>query len=331
MPTTVTRLVASIIVLGSLAGCHRAPELRPRLILQGENVGNEFWLAAPYVAAVKIVHADLQGPPEPIFQGGPRTLQLVRFVANVENMIKGDLPTKTITFFFFAKLDQNPPYFLDPGKRYIVSLRNEGGVLRSWADASQLKIWVHSGSHNQKDLPLDLGPAATIAYILLTPGADCDLREFGNTVGWASYSASYSYGDPAYLNERLKELQRSPDRALRDSACLATATMFWIRPKCLERALDSPDDSVRRAAAGFLKSDDVNLVGRLRSNPFSSSQGPGLTTSPKCSRSIPKTCGPRFGRPHAHPCGASRRSKQRSAASRRGETTWWGLGGKPGQ
>ena len=134
MPITgLMRLVAATMALASLSGCRRAPELKPRLILQGEPVGNGFWLAAPHVAAVKIVRADLVGARESMFQGGPKVLQLIRFSANVENVIKGNLPEKTIAFFFFVKTDQNPYYYLYPGKRYIVSLRNEGGVLRSWA------------------------------------------------------------------------------------------------------------------------------------------------------------------------------------------------------
>ncbi|MGD0869843.1 MAG: hypothetical protein ABSB88_09855 [Bryobacteraceae bacterium] len=258
-----TKFFVTLAALGSLAACSRVPKLRPRLILQGEEVGDEFWLTAPCVAVVKITSANLQGPREPFFQGAPKTLQLVKFVANVENVIKGDLPGKEIAFFFFAKADQNPTYYLDPGKRYIVSLRNEGGVWRSFADATQLKIWVRSGSHNQKDLPLELGPEATIAYIQLTPGADCDLHDFGMALGWPRY------GDPRYVNQRLKELELSPNRELRDSACLETATMFWHRPKCLEQVLDSPDARDRRAAAKDLKEDGANLSARLRINPSS--------------------------------------------------------------
>jgi hypothetical protein len=259
MPSIANKIIAVVVVVSSLTSC-RTPGLSPRLILQTDPVGREFWLAAPYVLAVKIVSASQQGSPEPIFQGGPKTLQLLKFDASVENLIKGDLPGN-VTFFFFAKLDQKPSYFLEPGKRYIVSLRSEGGVLRSWADATQLMIRVRSGSHSQKELPLELGPEATIAYILLTPGSDVDLREFGNSLTWPYY------GDPAYVNQLLKQLELSPDQTLRDSACLSTASMFWIRPKCLEQVLSSPDANAQKAAAGFLK-DDVNLPERLRANPF---------------------------------------------------------------
>ena len=257
------RIIATLAVLGCLAGCRRVPELRPRLIFQGEPVGNEFWLSAPYVLVIKVVHADLLGSPQPAYPGGPKTLQLVNFTANVENVIKGDLPDKTISFFFFVKTDGKPHYYLDPGKRYIVSLRREGSVLRSFADATQLCIWVHSGYHNQKDLPVDLGPARTIAYMLLTPGADCDLKEFAQFLAFPDYD----YREPAYLNERLKELQLSSSRMLRDAACLTTARVFGFRPGCLRWCLGSPDGGTRSAAGAFLNSNDSKLPELLLKNP----------------------------------------------------------------
>ena len=263
MQRSLAKLVVATIVLVAVTGCRRAPELTPRLILQGEPVGSEFWLDAPDVLVVKILRADLEGAMRPIYPGGPKSLQLVKFTANVENALKGDLPEQTVSFFFFVNVDLKPRYYLDTGKRYIVSLRGEGGVLRSFADASQLKIEVHSGSHRQEDLPLDLGLEATIAYILLTPGAGFDPAAFENFLGWPPY------GEPGYINQRLKELMSHPDRSVREQACIKSAEMFWHRPGCLKGCLDSPEPSVRRAAEGFLHGDDVNLLGLLQNNPSS--------------------------------------------------------------
>jgi len=265
MQAAITRLALGILIVATLSSCRRAPEFTPRLILQGEEVGGEFWLSAPYIAVVKINKAILRGPREAAFRGGPKTLQLLQFDAELENTIKGDLRNGKITFYFFLKLDQKPTYYLDPGKRYIISLRSEGHVLRSWADGTQLKIEVHSGSHQQKDLPLALGPAVTIAYILLTPGTDCDISTFANTLDWPPYS----FGGPAYVNERLKQLQLSPDPTLSDSACIAAAAMFWHHPECLAKALHSADGTIRRAAQQDLQTNDTDLPTRLRDNPAS--------------------------------------------------------------
>jgi hypothetical protein len=212
-----------------------------------------------------MISATLDGSPEPIFEGGPKTLQLVRFGADVENVIKGELSDKRITFFFFVKLDQNPSYYLDPGKRYIVSLLREGKMFRSWADATQLKIEIYSGVHDQTSLPLSLGPSATIAYLLLTPGTDCDLHVFANHLG----SPPPPSVAPAYVDSLLKRLQMHQDPLLSASACILAAKLFWHQPKCLERALEAPDRGLREAAAELLDNDDVDLLGHLQNAPLS--------------------------------------------------------------
>jgi hypothetical protein len=255
------RAIAPALIVALLASCGRAPQLEPRLIQPDEPVGKDFWLAAPYVLVVKILRAGLEGQKRSIFRGGEPTLQLVRFEADVENVIKGNLANKRISFYFFVETDHHgEAYFLSPGRRYIVSLRREGGVLRSWADATQLRIWVHSGAHAQRDLPLTLGAETSIAYIMLTPGAGCSLREFENTLSW-------SYGKPEYVQQRLERLQLSSDRELRESACLASAAWFAYRPQCLLAVAGSPDEGNRQQASGFLETDDVNLAGLLQSNP----------------------------------------------------------------
>jgi hypothetical protein len=273
------RFVVVVAVLSFLAGCRRAPELIPRLIFQGDGVGDDFWLAAPYVVVVNIVNADLQGPRQPIYRGGPKDLQLVKFVANVENVIKGELPDKKIDFYFFAAPGWTADYYLHPGRRYIVSLRREGAVLRSWADATQLRIEVRSGSHDQKDLPLappprepitnipeplppDRGLQETIAYLLFTPGQGCDLNEFARTLGMNPDR----YGHPRYVIQLLKRLLQHPDRQIRETACFQLWDRFGYRPDCLEQCLKSPDSLTRQVAERRLKEEDDLPQRLLRSN-----------------------------------------------------------------
>ena len=190
----------------------------------------------------------------------------MKFDAHVESAIRGAFPSRTISFYFFAYLGQKHDYYLHPGNRYIVSLRDEGGVLRSWADGTQLDIEIYSGAHNQNDLPLELGPAAAIAYILLTPGVGLDLDEFEHHLdgSWAPAD-----GSPMYVYERLRVLQKYPDPIVRDSACVAAASMFGQHPKCLEEAAHSADASVRHTANEFLEHGDASLPKQLRSAPLS--------------------------------------------------------------
>ena len=257
------RQLTLLIIMSTLAGC-RTHHLVPRLILQGEPVGNEFWLAAPYIAAVRMIRSDLQGPREPMFPGGPNSLQLIKFEAEVENQIRGDLGARTITFFFYANLETSPDYYLYPGRRYIVALRREGRVLRSWADATQLRIEIHSGVHSQRDLPVDQGPGVTIAYILLTPGSNCDFEGFANSLP----APVDAYAAPGYVKRRLELLQSHVNSSIRESACFTAASMFWYQPKCLVELSSSSDPRVREAAMSRLTDTDVDLKARLETNPF---------------------------------------------------------------
>jgi hypothetical protein len=245
------------------AGCGTAPDLRPRLILAGDPVTPEFyWHAAPYVAVVKVTRADLVGPRQAEYVGGPKTLQLVKFSADVENVIKGDLRAGATSFYYFVKDDERNSFYLDPGERYIVSLRREGSVLRSWTDASQLKIKVFSGVHEQKELPLDGDVKATIQYILLTPGSQCDLRVFAETIG---QGLSY-YGNPREDHRYIERLEAHPSRSVREWACIAEASHWWYRPKCLQACLTSPSEPIRKRAAELLNAQDAEYW--LKKNPY---------------------------------------------------------------
>jgi len=263
---SIARAMLAVVMLAAISGCSRSPQMRPRLILQTDSVGKDFWLAAPYIVAVKVVAAQLDGPAIEVAPGGVKVLQLLKFTANIENVIKGNIQEKKIDFFFFAKLDQNPSYYLYPGSRYIVSLRKEAGVLRSWADATQLKVEVFSGAHEQKELPLELGPGATIAYILLTPGHDCDIEAFGRRL---TSSGADSYASPGYTALLLARLQGRSNSVLRDSACVAMAQMLWFRPACLVQAKDSLDGGIRGLARRLLEEDSVGTVETLRRDPLS--------------------------------------------------------------
>jgi len=139
-------------------------------------------------------------------------------------------------------------------------------VLRSWADATQLRVEVFSGMHDQKELPLTLGPGATIAYILLTPGSDCDVGAFGKRL---TSSTADHYASPAYIGALLARLQAHPNPVLRDSACVAMAQILWFHPTCLSLATDSPDEGVRGLARRLLKNDPGDVEGALRNDPLS--------------------------------------------------------------
>jgi hypothetical protein len=232
---------------GSLCSCHRQPGLVPRLIIEGEPVGREFYLSAPYIAVVKITKFAFVDTIKATAEHPPEGLALVRYDAIVENTIRGTFPTSSISFYFFMNFDQKHRYDFQPGEHYIVSLRKDGGVFRSWSDATQLKIEVDSGSHNQQDLPLQLGPEATIAYILITPGNDLPMDQ-SHLDGYQSELMRAS-GDiqavPKYSYELLTNLQKHGDPRVGGVACFAIWFLFINDfTNCL--AADQPDPKVAR-------------------------------------------------------------------------------------
>jgi hypothetical protein len=237
--------MAVLFFAGAASSCSREPDLVPRLILEGEPVGRDFYLHAPYVAVVKITKSAIIGSPRPIFRGGPKDLTLVRYDGIVENAIRGRFPGPVTSFYFFSNAGQKHPYDLRPGERYIVSLRKEGEVFRSWSDATQLKIEVDSGSHNQKDLPLDLGVEAAIAYILIMPGGDFPRDEYhlGGYQWELVKSTDYLIAVPQYSYGLLKKVQQDGDPGVRRTACTAAAMVFQVLEKCIPPG--DPDPAVR--------------------------------------------------------------------------------------
>jgi hypothetical protein len=213
----------------------------PRLILEGEPVGRDFYLSAPYIAVVKIMNFAFVDALNGTSERPPTGIALVRYDAIVENTIRGKFPTPSISFYFFMNFDQKHPYDLRPGEHYIVSLRKDGGVFRSWSDATQLKIEVDSGSHNQQDLPLQLGPEATIAYILITPGYDLPPDHLDGYQIGLMRNEDDILAVPKYAYKLVKNLQKDADPRVRGALC--------------------------RGISGFLSHDQTNCPGADKPDP----------------------------------------------------------------
>jgi hypothetical protein len=121
-------LAASFICVsaGSLCSCHRQPDLVPRLILEGEPVGREFYLSAPYIAVVKITNFAFLTTLKATSERPPTGIALVRYDAIVENTIRGTLPTPSISFYFFMNFDQKHPYDLGRALHRVAQKRRRG-------------------------------------------------------------------------------------------------------------------------------------------------------------------------------------------------------------
>ena len=146
----------------------------------------------------------------------------MEFAANVDNVIAGAAVGDKIRFFFYVDPQQKPRYYPESGRSYIIALRRENGVLRSMADVTQLAIRVYSGKHEQDQIPVELGPGAAIAYILLTLGKGVDLALFSRNLSASVYGADY-YATSGYVAELLGKLEAHSDRGVSQRACLATS------------------------------------------------------------------------------------------------------------
>ncbi len=110
-----------------------------------------------------------------------------------------------------------------------------GERCQSWSDATQLKIEVDTGFHNQQDLPLQLGPEATIAYILITPGNDLAMDQ--NHLDGYQAELLRSQDDllvvPKYAHDLLTDVEKHGDPRVGAAACRAGASILPILPKCV--------------------------------------------------------------------------------------------------
>jgi hypothetical protein len=226
------------------------------VILPGEGVGRQFWLGAPKIAIVTIEKATFLEPDYPM-PPGRLVLRLVAVDAKVENMIQGELPGGPIRFYFFTNSVAPGSIYpilrmwFDPGSRYVVFLREDGGILRTMADLDDPHIKIHSGRHDA--LPLSLNdaprrdPGAVIAAAALTPSAD-------HVEGFAAgivdtFGPLSSIVPDVYIARLLRALLASPDQATREWACVTLSFHFSYRDPCFSSLLDSKDPEIRQRAS----------------------------------------------------------------------------------
>lgn len=244
------------LVISQLLACGQVPPLRPRVILPGEDVSGGFWLHAPKIAIVMIDKATWLKP-DYAMTPGRLVLRLVAVDATVENVIQGELPEKPIRFYFFTNSVASGSVYpivrtwFHPGSRYVVFLRDDGGILRTMADLTEPNIRIRSGRHNTLPLSLDdaprRDPGAVIATAALTPSAD-------HVEGFAEGMAD-TYGrlglivPDGYIARLLRALLANPDQATRERACLTLSFHYSYRDPCFSNLLDSKDPEVRQQAS----------------------------------------------------------------------------------
>jgi len=236
--------------------CAQPPRLQPRVILPGEGVGSQFWLLAPDIAIVTVSQAERLGPSIEVTPSQNLSVQMVMIDAEVEIVIQGDLATGPLRFYFFTNTltpdvgYTTPLSWFDPGKRYVVFLRQDGGVLRTMADLTEPNIRIRSGHRVTLPMPplrpSRNDPATVIASVALTPAADYE-KDFASSIE-DTFGRLLIITNPGKIAPFLRELLAHPDPAIRQRACLSLATNFSYRDPCLLKLLDSEYPAVKQQA-----------------------------------------------------------------------------------
>lgn len=176
---------------------------------------------------------------------GPDRLSLFEVAVEVENVLKGEFPGKTLTYYFYGHPLNIPlvgvsPHEPESGERYVLALTYDAGTLRTVVDYVD---WPHhrmfSGSHAATFIRPQWTVGERIARVILTPGAGVVDDDLAQHVDRACQRAE-SEGGPLLTMELLKSLLEYSGCNTRSSACLLLAQRYPGHDSCLARVvLDS--------------------------------------------------------------------------------------------
>jgi hypothetical protein len=271
-----TFLVALLAFRSSLPG--QTPNLIPRVVFPEEAVGAPFWLLAPQIVVVRIVDTKLTERAIQLAPHGIR-VRLVAVDAEVENTIQGTLARGPMRFYFFVN-EPSPDgyttyiYWPAPGGRYVVFLRQDGGIMRTMADVAPPEIRLFSGVH--KDLGEFLNqsnkrdPGKAILHAALVPSEGSE-KGFAASIQHTEASIR-QFVNPSDLALALRSLLAHPESEVRTQACLTLATEYLYRDPCLLALLDASDAKVKGRVELLMRGrreSTSDLVRQLRDAPLS--------------------------------------------------------------
>jgi hypothetical protein len=272
--------IATAIILAVPASVGAGPpQLQPRVILPGEGVAGPFWRLAPNIGIVTIDSARRVGPDVDVTPG-KLAVHLVEVKGEVENALQGELVPGPVRFYFFTNTlvadvgYTTPLLWFQPGCRYAVFLRDDGGVLRTMADLTDPSIRIQSGRHDgystAPEDPTRRDPGAAIAALALTPNADHDK---GFAVGIEeTYDRLLLIVSPGQLAPPLRRLLAHPDQEVREHACLVLSIHYSYTDPCFEGLLESSDAALRRQANSWAprkRASEHGLPTALKDDPTS--------------------------------------------------------------
>lgn len=182
-----------------------------------------FELTAPIVISGRVLETVELGSPRPSQHALQVLLQLTRLKVEVEEVIKGDVPTRAVEIYLFKYSEHNkvdlgvPRYVPIAGQHRIYFLRIVDGVYRSVGDVANYNLAVRSGYHEKGFCNGRQRPGCCIAGLLLTPGRDLDAQSFAGSLREAEYVGSVLCGSSVSLS-LVRELIDNNTKAIASSA-----------------------------------------------------------------------------------------------------------------
>lgn len=179
-------------------------------------------IAAPLIVVGRVTTVHSIGPPTRS-RGDQRVLiQLTKISVNVEVVVKGDLKTPSVDFYYYLFSEKNERYLgrkrYEPvvGDRRLFFLTSFDGEYRAVGDVFDYTLPVRSGYH-AADFCNGKTPGRCIAELLLVPGRGFEPESFAERL-YDSQSAAAVLCSPSCAIGLLQQLASNPDERVAKAA-----------------------------------------------------------------------------------------------------------------
>jgi hypothetical protein len=215
------------IALAGLVGCTHAANLRDQFRVSDCHLPFDqrlrFEKGAPIIVLGRVLEVNEIGQPQQSSADPRIKTQLTRIKIDVEVVIKGEVRSSSIEFYYFmfsaaaSEVDLGAPRYLPAvDQRRIYFLKPSGGSYRSVGDVTDYTLRVSSGSHT-KGFCKGKSPGSCIAEKLLVPQQEIDIRWFVADLIQSEYAAEVLCSRRT-AQDLMQRLTQHPDRRIADAA-----------------------------------------------------------------------------------------------------------------
>ena len=166
-----------------------------------------------------------------------RVVGLIKAEVLVENVLRGEVPQKRLTFFYYYPAEgfSLPSVnIIELHQRAIFFLRRDDGAFRSVNDVYESCIHLATGSHPELKVGHQKTVEQAITEACILPGSKGDL----NRQNWPYLIEHGAHVGEELIGslrtvELLNSLLNYPDYRVRAESCLAVANLSPTKPACL--------------------------------------------------------------------------------------------------